>query len=307
VEAEEVDFLWEPYIPLRKITVLEGDPGEGKSTIMAAIATSGSLGMGLPGMGPFEPFKTLIFSAEDHLADTLRPRLDRLGADCRLIFAHDQPIDLSGKEALAQLEREIARLEPRLVVIDPVVAYLGGKVDTYRASEVRSFLSPLADLAEQYGCAVVIVRHLTKARAGRSLHAGQGSVDFVAAARSVLLAGSAPNDRNLHALIHTKSNLAKSGPSLGYEIQGGRFLWTGETSLTASDLLAAEAPVQEASAVEEAEKFLVDVLAAEPLPANDVFATAKQAGIAERTLKRAKKTAGIVTKREGFGRGSYLL
>lgn len=208
VQAEEVEFLWQPYIPLGKITVLEGDPGEGKSTIMAAIATSGSLGMGLPGMETFEPFKTLIFSAEDHLADTLRPRLDRLGADCRWIFAHDQPLALSGKDALAQFEREIARLEPRLVVFDPIVAYLGGKVDTYRASEVRSFLSPLADLAEHYGCAVVIVRHLTKVRAGRSLHAGQGSVDFVAAARSVLLAGSSSNDRALHALVHTKSNLA---------------------------------------------------------------------------------------------------
>jgi putative DNA primase/helicase len=307
VQAEEVEFLWQPYIPLGKITILEGDPGEGKSTIMAAIATSGSLGMGLPGMEPFEPFKTLIFSAEDHLADTLRPRLDRLEADCSWIFAHDQPLALSGKDALAQLEREIARLEPRLVVIDPIVAYLGGKVDTYRANEVRSVLAPLAGLAEQYRCAIVIVRHLTKARAGRSLHAGQGSVDFVAAARSVLLAGSAPNDRDLHALIHNKSNLAKLGPSLGYEIQNGRFLWVGETSLTARDLLAAETPMQEVSAVEEAEKFLVDLLAAEPLPANDVLAAANQAGIAERTLKRAKKNAGIVIKREGFGRGSYVL
>jgi hypothetical protein len=108
-------------------------------------------------------------------------------------------------------------------------------------------------------------------------------------------------------LVHTKSNLAKLGPSLGYEIQEGRFLWIGETSLTANDLLAAEAPSQEVSAVEEAEKFLVDFLAAEPLPANEIFAAAKQAGIAERTLKRAKKNAEIVTKREGFGRGSYVL
>ena len=307
VQAEEVEFLWQPYIPLGKITVLEGDPGEGKSTIMAAIATSGSLGMGLPGMEPFEPFKTLIFSVEDHLGDTLRPRLDRLGADCGWIFAHDQPFVLSGKDALAHLEREIARLEPRLIVIDPIVAYLGGKVDTYRANEVRSVLAPLADLAAQYRCAIVIVRHLTKARAGRSLHAGQGSVDFVAAARSVLLAGSSSNDRALHALVHTKSNLAKLGPSLGYEIQDGRFLWAGESSLTAMDLLAAEAPAQEVSAVGEAEKFLVDLLAVEPLPANDVFAAAKQAGIAETTLKRAKKNAEIVTKREGFGRGSYVL
>lgn len=307
VKAEEVEFLWRPYIPLRKITVLEGDPGEGKSTIMAAIATSGSLGTGLPGMESFEPFKTLIFSAEDHLADTLRPRLDRLGADCRMIFAYDQPLDLSSKEGLVQFEREIARLEPRLVVVDPIVAYLGGRVDTYRANVVRSVLAPLADLAEQYGCAVVIVRHLAKVRAGRSLHAGQGSVDFVAAARSVLLAGSASNDRDLHALIHNKSNLAKSGPSLGYEIEDGRFFWTGETSLIARDLLAAETSVQEVSAVEEAEKFLVDLLADGPLAANNVLAAAKQAGIAERTVKRAKKKAGIVTKREGFGHGSYIL
>jgi hypothetical protein len=94
VEPEEVRFLWHPYVPLRKVTLLEGDPGQGKSWIAAALAASGSLGTGLPGAGPFEPFSTLFFTAEDGIADTLRPRLDRMAADGSRIFAHDAPLSL---------------------------------------------------------------------------------------------------------------------------------------------------------------------------------------------------------------------
>jgi hypothetical protein len=301
VQPETVTFLWAPYIPLRKLTMLEGDPGQGKSWLMAAIAASGSLGLGLPGMGTFVPFRSIIFTVEDGLADTLRPRLDAMGADCSLILAHPEAVNLSTPEGLAELERDIEANRPRLVVIDPIVGYVGSGTDTYRANEVRGVLAPLAALAEMYECAIVAVRHLSKAKGGRSIYAGQGSIDFTAAARSVLLAGSAADNPGQRALVHIKCNVAEQGPSLGYSIADGRFAWTGETTLTAADLLASEVRDGDRSAEEEAAAFLQDILADGPVDAKLVQADAKRAGIAERTLKRAKRRLEVRAQKRGFG------
>jgi hypothetical protein len=301
VQPETVTFLWAPYIPLRKLTMLEGDPGQGKSCMTAAVAASGSLGTGLPGMGSFEPWSTLFFTVEDGLADTLRPRLDAMGADCSLIFAHPETIDLSNPGGLAEVEREIEARRPRLVVIDPIVAYVGARTDTYRANEVRSILAPLAALAERFDCSIVAVRHLSKAKGGRSIYAGQGSIDFTAAARSVLLAGSAADDPARRALIHIKCNVAQQGPALGYAIVDGLFGWTGATTLTAGDLLASEVRDGDRSAEDEAATFLQDALGDGPVDAKVVQADAKRAGIAERTLKRAKSRLRVEARKRGFG------
>jgi hypothetical protein len=190
---------------------------------------------------------------------------------------------------------------PRLVVIDPVVAYIGARTDIYRADEVRSVLAPLARLAELYDCAIVVIRHLNKAKVGRSIYAGQGSIDFTAAARSVLLAGSAADEPGEYALIHIKLNRAPSGPALGYRIQGGRFSWTGVSRLTAGDLLAGESAGDDRSAEDEAREFLQELLREGPVAVCQVLATARQAGISEKTLRRAKGREGVLARREGYG------
>jgi hypothetical protein len=301
VVAVEVSFLWHPYIPIGKLTLIEGDPGQGKSTITLALASSGSLGSGLPGVAPFDPWDTLIFTAEDGLADTIKPRLEAMGADCTRIRAHPEAIDLSTPEGMAEVGREIAAHYPRLVVIDPVVAYVGGRTDLYRANEVRSILSPLASMAEQHGCAIAAVRHLSKAKGGRSIYAGMGSIDFTAAARSVLLVGSSPSDPNERAMVHIKHNLTAQGPALGFSIRDGRFGWTGESTLTAGDVLGAESSNSDRSAGEEAAAFLLELLAHGPVDAKQVKADAKAAGISLRTLERIKSREGIVAVRKGFG------
>jgi len=298
VEAEEVSFLWYPWIPRRKLTLLEGDPGQGKSYVSAALATSGSLGKGLPGAGPMEPFKTLFFSAEDGIGDTLRPRLDAMGADCSLIYAHDQAIDLSKPKGFADFRGAVVSLRPSLVVIDPLVAFVG-QTNTFRANEVRAILAPLAELAASLDCSILSIRHLTKGQMDRALYRGQGSIDFAAAARSVILAGTNASDPRERAIVHIKSNLAKTAESLGYQIdEAGRFLWSGASTLKAQDLLGA---AQDSSAYSEAEEFLRLVLADGPVPAKEVKAQARDVGIKERTLAEIKARIGVESKRNGFG------
>ena len=304
VEPRQVHFLWRPYLPLGKLTLLEGDPGQGKSWVTAAIAACGSVGRGLPGMEAFEPFASLFFSTEDGKADTFRPRLDALGADSARVYGHDQPLYLDTPEGMAEIEREIAGRGPRLVVIDSVMSFVGARVDVYRANEVRAVLAPLAKLGERYGCAILALRHITKSRSGRAIYAGQGSIDFTATARSVLLAGSSAQDPGEHALLHIKSNVSALGASLGYRVDEGGFAWTGVTHLTAADLLAAEAAGEERAADEEARRFLCELLAAAPLPARQVFEEARKAGISEITLRRAKAREGVIVEKVGFQEGA---
>jgi putative DNA primase/helicase len=302
VAPQAVSFLWRPRLPAGKLTLLDGDPGQGKSYIAAAIAAAASLGRGLPESGDFQPVTSLLFTAEDGLADTLRPRMEAMGADLSRVFAYEHAIDLSKPEGLATVAQEIERLWPALVVIDPIVAYLGGRTDMHRANEVRAILAPLASFAADQCCAMLAVRHLSKARSGRALHAGLGSVDFTAAARSVLLAGSSPTDPDEHALVHIKSNLAKAAPALGYRLgENGSFEWTGRSSLTAGDLLAPEPSGEQRTAQTVATAWLSDLLRAGPLPALEVKRKANAAGIAWRTVERAAAEMAVQKKRSGFG------
>jgi RecA-family ATPase len=207
---------------------------------MLQIAAAVSQGYGLPGMDGIPPGKqehgqpVLYLSAEDGLADTLRPRLDAAGADCAHIHALTGWREKKGETIttgsvtladLSVIEATMAQYSPALVIIDPLQAYLGAKTDMYRANEVRPLLAALVLLAEQYHCAVVCVRHLSKASQSRAIYRGLGSIDFTAAARSVLLVGEEPQDRRAggeaaeplvsrRVLAHSKSSLAPKGPSL---------------------------------------------------------------------------------------------
>jgi hypothetical protein len=309
VPPRPVDFLWAPYLPIGKLTLLDGDPGQGKSWLTAALAAAGSRGHALPGTGPCEPFSTL-FLCEDEIDAILRPRLDALGADPAAIHARDTVnhdfLDLSTPADIAKLDDMVLAFRPRLLVIDPIQAFLG-RTDLYRPNEVRAALASLLRLAHRRRLALLVLRHITKARTARSLYAGQGSIDFAAAARSVLLAGATPDNPDLHALIHIKSNLSVPGPSLAYRLDPA-FIWQGPTPLSADDLLAPVAPPEDLSAEDEARAFLRALLAGpDPLPARLVLAAARDAAIAPRTLRRAKTKERVRVLRRGFGPGSTWL
>jgi hypothetical protein len=303
VEAEDVAFLWRPRLPLGKLTLLQGDPGQGKSYILAAIATALSLGKGLPGEGELEPVRSLIFTAEDGLGNTLRPRLEAMCADLSCIFAYDLAIDLSTPDGFAAIEREVDRLRPAMVAVDPIVAYLGGRIDMHRANEMRTVLAPLSKLAGDYSCAVIAVLHLSKARSGRAVHAGLGSVDFGAAARSILLAGSSASDSDSRALLHIKCNVAELAPALGYRISAGQFGWTGPSTLAAADLLGPETAGERRTAEDEAARWLEEFLRDEPVQSREVRREAEAAGLSWRTMERAKSRIGVQARRAGgFGK-----
>lgn len=293
IPPQAVRWLWLPWIPLGKSTLVEGDPGLGKSHFSLQLACALSRGRGLPGMPRTAPANTLLLTAEDGLGDTVRPRLDAMGADLSHIFplSGDLVFDATG---LAYLEQAIQQTSARLVVVDPLVAYLGATVDLHRANETRAVMKQLAAIAERHHCAIVLVRHLTKSGKDHAIYRGLGSIDLTAACRSVMLIGCDPNDAARAALIQIKSNLAAKAESVGFTIADGTFKWTRRTTLTAADILGAEQGGQ--SAVQEAEAFLRSVLAEGPVAALEVQKQARVAGVAEKTLRRARVAIGVICR-----------
>ncbi|MBT9140977.1 MAG: hypothetical protein DDT30_01563 [Dehalococcoidia bacterium] len=297
VQAELVSWLWFPYIPLGKLTLLEGDPGIGKSWVSLAVATGVSLGQGLPGAESQEPQAVVLASAEDGLGDTIRPRLDAMGANVANIHAIDGTLTFDDG-GLLMLENFIQMRHPALVILDPLVAYLGATVDLHRANETRAVMAKLADIAEKYRCAILAIRHLTKGGALKPIYRGLGSIDLTAACRSVLLAGSDSNDSQKRGIVQIKSNLAPMGKAIGFELREGVFYWTGESSLTWQRILSAE-DSEGKSALENAIEFLKDELADGVLPAKDMCGNAEAIGISKRTLDRAKAQLGVTSRRQG--------
>lgn len=292
VAPQLVEWLWKPYLPLGKLALIEGDPGLGKSWLTCAIATAVSRGFGLPGLAVAEPRNVLLMSAEDGLADTIRPRLDSMAADVTKIFAIDEPLTLD-YAGLLSIEASLVEYRPTLVIIDPLVAFIGSKVDIHRANETRTIMAKLAQLAERYSCVIVGIRHLRKSSSDRAIYRGAGSIDFTAACRSVLLVGVDPNDKTRRALVHIKSNLAVIGESIGFEIDERGFTWTGVSDLTADDVLSAASDAEESSALDEAKKFLYESLANGPLPVPEIKKAATKAGVNWRTLRRARESLAV--------------
>jgi len=297
VKAEKVGWLAKPYIPKGKVTLVEGDPGIGKSWVSLAIATAVTMGAGIPGQEITEPSNVVIASAEDGLGDTIRPRLDAMGADVSRIFAIDGALTLD-ENGFALVESYLVRIYPALLIIDPLVAYLGATIDIHRANETRAVMAQLARLAEKFDVAVIAVRHLTKGGMSKAIYRGLGSIDITAACRSVLLAGCDAENPQNRALVHIKSNLAPAGTAIGYELREGGFYWTGESSLTAAQILAADNGAG-TSELEEATTFLKDELADGQVPAKDVYRDATNMGITRRTLERAKAKLQAKSRRIG--------
>ena len=306
VQPEDVEWLWSDRIPVGRLTMLIGDPGVGKSFVTLAVATAVTLGLPLPGDNVSrEPTGVLLLTAEDGLADTVRPRLDAMGADLERVEALTAVRDLQGTErwpSLAEhlpvLDGVLSRGRFGLVIIDPLNAFLGSGVDAFRDNEVRGLLGPLAQLAERHVVAVLCVSHLTKSRRDHALYRAQGSIAFGAAARCVMLAGQDP-DSGERGLVVVKNNLAPIAAAIGYEIREGGFSWTGESSLTTGHLLAADAEPGASGALGEAEGFLREVLVEGPVPAKRVQTEARASGISQATLRRAKKRLGVKVQREG--------
>ena len=298
VQAEAVKWLWSKYIPLGKITIVQGDPGEGKTTLVLALISSLTRGEPLPGCDTAEAPMTVIYqTAEDGLADTIKPRLETTGADCSRVFV----IDESRKELSMldeRLEKAIHETGARLIVLDPLQAYLGGDVDMHRANEIRPIMKRVAAMAEQNGCAVVLIGHMNKAQGLKAGYRGLGSIDFRAAARSVLLVGRSKDDPAVRIVAQDKNSLAPEGRSIMFELGADSgFMWQGYCDVTVDDLLNGAARAQTKTSLMEDE--LKRMLTGGNVLADEVYQRAEMLGVSERTLKIAKKNLGVVSERQG--------
>lgn len=322
VQSQPIRWLWPGRIALGKLTVLAGDPGLGKSMLTLGIASHVTRGTAWPVDRSECPQGTvLLVSAEDDIADTIRPRLDAAGADVtrvHILTAVREPDKdgrlkargLSLREDLAALERKLLDLKDcRLLVIDPVTAYLDG-TDSHKNAEVRALLAPLTEVAQRHGVAVIAVTHLNKGGGQSAMYRAMGSLAFVAAARAVFVATKDKDNESRRLVLPVKNNLGNDQTGVAYRIEvadnGAPFVtWFDEAvTVNADEALSPGLPDEERTERDEAANWLRAVLNDGPVKVKELKKLANEDGHAWRTVQRAMRPAGAISERSGFGAGA---
>lgn len=331
VQARPVEWVWPGRIARGELTLMVGDPGEGKGLVSVDIGARLTRGEALPGHEgeSTEPCTVVVLSGEDHPNTVLRPRYEAAGADLdRVVLVPGKLVwqdpeanlvdldDLSGNEPhevpiyltnLKPLRQVLQETKPRLLIVDPLQQYLGPEVDARRANQTRPVLEGLARLAREFNVAVLVLYHLNKdASQTKAIYRALDSIDIPAASRLVLLVGHDPDDEAKRAVLTVKSNLGRKPEGLGFEIEttaeGVPFVrWTGSTELTEDRLLGARTGQRGRPAkLDEAQAWLLDLLrplGEEGLAVAEIVELGKDAGFSQRTLERAKKKAGVISRR----------
>ena len=307
VEVEKIDWLLYPFIPFGKVTIVQGDPGEGKTTMVLQIIAKLTKGEAVLPSGSdepaleaktvdLEPVNVIYQTAEDGLGDTIKPRLLSAGADCSRVMViddNDQALTMMD----ARLEEAIIKTKARLVVLDPIQGFLGAAVDMHRANEIRPLMKRVAVLAEKYHCAIILIGHMNKNSNGKSSYRGLGSIDFQAAARSVLIVGRIKDEPEIRVVCHVKSSLAPEGKSIAFRLDKDTgFEWIGEYDISADDLLSGDNRGQK---IHEAKEFLKEILVSGSVAQTKVAEEAESRGIKKKTLWNAKKELQIESVKIG--------
>ena len=309
VELTSVDWLWFPYIPFGKLTIIQGNPGEGKTYFAMRLAAACTNRKPLPGMETLEPFNIIYQTAEDGLGDTVKPRLMEAEADLERVLViddRDTPLTLADE----RIARAIRENNTRLVIIDPVQAFLGADVDMNRANEVRPIFRSLGDIAQATGCAIVLIGHLNKAAGTQSTYRGLGSIDITAAVRSLLFIGKLKDSPTTRVLIHEKSSLAPPGQSLAFSLGDEKgFEWIGAYDITADEPLAGTDTAKTESKTAQAQMLILELLAdGKRMPSAELEKAVNERGISSRTMRTAKSRIGdrLVTEKDGTAWVCYL-
>jgi DNA repair protein RadA/Sms len=317
ITAQPVSWLWWPYLALGTLCMLDGDPGIGKSLLTLQLAASLSRGFPFPDqqghltLPSGRASSSLFLVLEDSLSSTIRPRLDAAQADHSRVHIltgwrgaeeEEHAFTLTDMDVLRQA---LATTSPRLVVIDPIQAYLGPKIDMNRANETRPLLAALAKTAEEYQCCIVCVRHPAKASGqggGKAMTRGLGSIDFIGAARTALFVEQHPIDPTIALLAQTKNNLGPLGRTQRFGKAEGVFTWALVTRMDA-ELLAGNSRGPDPHAFFEAYCWLEKRLeGGVPVPSSDIEMQAEEElDLSPRTLRRAKKALKIVSVKQGEG------
>ncbi len=319
VKVEQIEWLLYPFIPFGKVTIIQGDPGEGKTTMVLQIIAK--LTRGEPILlnkksqkeaqqdseenlkqevlsqdNPIQPVNVIYQTAEDGLGDTIKPRLLAAGADCSRVLVIDdreQPLTMVD----VRLEEAIMQTKARMVVLDPIQGFLGTDVDMHRANEIRPLMKRVAVLAEKYHCAIILIGHMNKNSNGKSSYRGLGSIDFQAAARSVLIVGRLKDEPETRVMCHVKSSLAPEGKSVAFRLDKETgFQWIGEYDISADDLLSGDARGQKSRIAKE---FLLDILADGGMAQKKIEEEASKQGIKKKTLRNAKQELEIDSVKRG--------
>ena len=325
VEVEQIEWLLYPFIPFGKVTIIQGDPGEGKTTMVLQIIAKLTRGESILPADPTKdkrtdgdnedgvidkenirnnassyhletPVNVIYQTAEDGLGDTIKPRLLAAGADCTKVIVIDdseQPLTMAD----VRLEEAIMQTKAKMVVLDPIQGFLGAEVDMHRANEIRPLMKRIAVLAEKYHCAIILIGHMNKNSNGKSSYRGLGSIDFQAAARSVLIVGRIKDEPEVRVVCHTKSSLAPEGKAIAFRLEKDNgFEWIGEYDISADELLNGDGKGQKSR---KAKEFLLERLADGGLPQKKIEEEAEKQGIKKKTLRNAKMELEIDSVKHG--------
>lgn len=296
ITQKKVDWLWYPYIPYGKLTILQGAPGEGKSTFMLNIAARLTAGHSMPDGYKVKSAQNVIYqTAEDNLADTVKPRLLLAGADCgRIAYIVDDDAPLTLEDN--RIEKIIQHTHARLFILDPLQAYLSQDFDLLSVGRMRRQLKNLADIAAKYSCAIVIIGHMSKANGEKNLYRGLGSIDIAAIARSVLMISQDKGDASVRYMFPVKSSLAPKGAALSFVIDDKQgIVWRGTQTVNQAVYLS---NLSAETKKELASRITLDMLRQQDAHSTDIINKLKLMGVSERTIHTAKKELGIGSYRK---------
>lgn len=261
VEEKVVQWLWYPFIPFGKVTLIQGNPGKGKTWLAMALCAYCTAGRELPNALPIEPFNVFYQTAEDGVGDTIKPRLAKCGADMtRVRFINEEEKQLSMTDE--RIEKAIRQNDVRLMIMDPIQAYLGANVDMNRANEIRPLFRNLSNIAERTGCAIVLIGHLNKASGVQSDYRTLGSVDIAAAVRSILFVEKVEKEKSqdIRVVYQQKDSLAKKENPVAFSLSDEGLIWMGEYDISIDDLLAGNTGTKKETKLEKAKKLILELL-----------------------------------------------
>lgn len=299
IMEKDVNWIWRPYLPAGKITIVQGDPGEGKTTLMLKIAAMMSRGLSIPDGAPsVEPVNVIYQGAEDGISDTIKPRLMRLGADCsRIAFIDTGEID-SLYFGDNRFEKAVTECNAKLLIIDPLQAFIGGNTELQKTGGLRAAFASLSRVAEENDCAIVLIGHLNKSIGNKGIYRGLGSIDVAAIARSILMVGRDKDDPSVRIIAPVKSSLAPEGSAYAFSLDEDMgFEWIGPYDYSADELLSGSGSMNRK--IDRAKICLELMLRDGDMKSNDVYDRVLSMGLGKRTIESAKKELGIESYREG--------
>lgn len=297
VKQQKVEWLWYPYIPYGKITLLQGDPGEGKSIFILNVAALLTRGACMPdGYQVAKPQTVIYQCAEDNIADTVKPRLVAADADCeKVAYIIDDSVHLTLEDD--RIEKAIMQTEARLFILDPLQAFLSQDGDMQSAGRMRSILGKLSLLAAKYNCAIVLIGHMNKGYSGNSIYRSLGSIDIAAIARSVLMLRRDCTDPRIRYMTPIKTSLSPEGKTIAFSLGGtDGFQWIGPCDFDDTDSMCQHTPKN--GKISDTVDCLIEILSGRDMLSSDVLAEMSQLGVSRRTVFNAKKEIGVQAYRK---------